>query len=77
MRTRVKGQFEPLSDFEIEAYLCGDLGPQDQERVAAAIAASAELQEYIRQRQAEREEFFRARESARFGAGGERAFRCC
>ncbi len=24
-----------------------------------------------------REEFFRARENARFGAGGERAFRCC
>ena len=24
-----------------------------------------------------REEFFRAREDARFGAGGERAFRCC
>lgn len=60
MRTRVKGQFEPLSDFEIEAYLCGDLGPQEQERVEAVIAASAELQEYIRQRQAEREEFYRA-----------------
>ena len=43
MRTRVKGQFEPLSDFEIEAYLCGDLGPQEQERVEAAIAASAAL----------------------------------
>jgi uncharacterized short protein YbdD (DUF466 family) len=24
-----------------------------------------------------RAEFFRARENARFGAGGERAFRCC
>jgi uncharacterized short protein YbdD (DUF466 family) len=24
-----------------------------------------------------RENFFRAREDARFGAGGERAFRCC
>ena len=24
-----------------------------------------------------RDEFFRARENARFGAGGERAFRCC
>jgi uncharacterized short protein YbdD (DUF466 family) len=24
-----------------------------------------------------REEFFRARETARFGAGGARAFRCC
>lgn len=24
-----------------------------------------------------REEFFRARENARFGVGGERAFRCC
>jgi len=60
MRTRVKGQFEPLSDFEIEAYLCGDLGSQEQERVEAAIAASPELQEYIRQRQAEREDFFRA-----------------
>ena len=24
-----------------------------------------------------RPEFFRARESARFGGGGERAFRCC
>jgi uncharacterized short protein YbdD (DUF466 family) len=24
-----------------------------------------------------REQFFRARENARFGAGGERAFRCC
>jgi uncharacterized short protein YbdD (DUF466 family) len=24
-----------------------------------------------------REEFFRARENARFGAGGARAFRCC
>jgi hypothetical protein len=60
MRTRVKGQFGPLSDFEIEAYLCGDLGPQEKERVEAAISASAELQEYIQKRQAEREEFFRA-----------------
>lgn len=24
-----------------------------------------------------RKDFFRAREAARFGAGGERAFRCC
>lgn len=24
-----------------------------------------------------REDFFRARENARFGGGGERAFRCC
>jgi hypothetical protein len=60
MRTRVKGQFEPLSDFEIEAYLCGDLGPQEKERVEAAISASAELQEYIQKRQAEREDFFSA-----------------
>lgn len=60
MRTRVKGQFEPLTDFELEAYLCGDLGPQEKERVEAAIAASAELQEYIQKRQAEREEFFSA-----------------
>jgi len=60
MRTRVKGQFEPLSDFEIEAYLCGDLGPQEKERVEAAISASDELQEYVRKRQAEREDFFGA-----------------
>lgn len=60
MRTRVKGQFEPLSDFDIEAYLCGDLGPQEKERVEAAIAASVELQEYIQRRRTEREEFFSA-----------------
>lgn len=59
MRTRVKGQFEPLSDFEIEAYLCGDLGPQEKERVEAAVSASAELQEYIQKRRAEQEAFFR------------------
>jgi hypothetical protein len=59
MRTRVKGRFEPLSDFEIEAYLCGDLGPGERERVEAAVAASAELKEYILRRQAEREAFFR------------------
>ncbi len=59
MRTRVKGQFEPLSDFEIEAYLCGDLGPQETERVEAAISASAELQEYVQKRKVEQEAFFR------------------
>jgi hypothetical protein len=66
MRSRVKGQFEPLTDFEIEAYLCGDLGPQEKERVESAIAASAELQEYIQQRQAEREEFFSAHPRLKF-----------
>jgi hypothetical protein len=59
MRTRVKGQFEPLSDFEIEAYLCGDLGPQETERVEAAISVSAELQDYIQERRTEQEAFFR------------------
>jgi hypothetical protein len=59
MRARVKGRFEPLSDFEIEAYLCGDLGPEDKERVENAVAASAELREYVQKRQAEREAFFR------------------
>ena len=59
MRTRVKGRFEPLSDFEIEAYLCGDLGPGEKERVEAAVTASAELQEYIQQRRAEQEAFLR------------------
>lgn len=58
MRTRVKGRFEPLSDFEIEAYLGGDLATEEKRRVEAAVAASAELQEYIRQRQMEREAFF-------------------
>jgi hypothetical protein len=58
MRTKVKGRFEPLSDFEIEAYLCGDLAPEEKRRVEATVVASAELQEYIRQRQAERETFF-------------------
>lgn len=60
MRTRVKGRFGPLSDFEIEAYLCGDLGPEDRRRVEVAISASAELREYIQKRQEEREDFFRA-----------------
>lgn len=60
MRTRVKGRFEPLSDFEIEAYLCGDLGPEDTKRVEAAAAESAELRKYIQERQDEREDFFLA-----------------
>lgn len=72
MRSRVKGQFEPLSDFEIEAYLCGDLGPQETERVEAAIAASAELQSYIQKRRAEREEFFSAHPRLKIETGPQR-----
>lgn len=59
MRARVRGRFEPFSDFEIEAYLCGDLGPEERARVEAALAASVEFQGYIQKRREEREAFFR------------------
>jgi hypothetical protein len=60
MRARVKGKFGDLTDFEIEAYLTGELSPEEARRVEEAAASSGELAGYLRQRQEEREAFFRA-----------------
>lgn len=71
---------------------CCSLPGLDLTRLATKLAAGARLMvgqgdydAYVAHAQAThgdepvmtREEFFRARENARFGGGGERAFRCC
>ena len=71
---------------------CCNLPGLDVRKLAGRLRAGARLMvgqgdydayvAHMRARHAEAailspSEFFRARENARFGAGGERAFRCC
>ena len=57
MKVRIQGKFHPLSDFELEAYLCEESGPAERERVELAIAKNPELGAYIAERRAARAEF--------------------
>lgn len=57
MRSKVKGRFDPLTDFEIEEYLCGDLSDDAAARVEKAMGESPALKAYIVDRRAEKEAF--------------------
>ena len=54
MQVRIQGRFYPLSDYELEAYLCEELEGEARARVEEALARSPELRAYIAQRQAAR-----------------------
>lgn len=58
MRSKIKGHFEPLTDLEIEEYLCGDAAPSVVARVDDLARGSAELREYLAERRAEQTAFF-------------------
>ncbi|MBN2498488.1 MAG: hypothetical protein JXR96_28110 [Deltaproteobacteria bacterium] len=60
MRTRIKGRLDPLSDLDIERYLCDDLTPEERAHVERAISASAELAAHVARRRSEQAEFFQA-----------------
>lgn len=57
MERRIPRRFEPLSDFELEAYVCGELSGAALERVERELATNAELRQYLELRQRTREEF--------------------
>ena len=57
MKARVRGRFDPWSDFEIETYLCGDGDPDLRARIEASARDSKELRAYLAERRAQREAF--------------------
>lgn len=57
IKAKVRRQFEPLSDFEIEAYLCGELSESERARVEACSASEPALRAYLERRQAARARF--------------------
>ncbi|MBW1807428.1 MAG: hypothetical protein JRJ19_12875 [Deltaproteobacteria bacterium] len=57
MRNKVKGRFEPFTDYEIEEFLCGDSTAENSQRIEAGLADSAELAAYIAERRAQKDSF--------------------
>lgn len=57
MKSRIPRRFEPLSDFEIEAYLCGELDAAASGDVEHQAALNAGLRAYIDERQRARAAF--------------------
>lgn len=74
LQVRIRGRFHPLSDFELEAYLCEELDAAGRARVEETLARSQELQAYIDERRAARASFaerhpLSRRRSQRLAAG--------
>jgi hypothetical protein len=57
IKPRIRRRFEPLADFELEAYLCDELAPEERARVERAFAEQPELRTYVEGRLAAREAF--------------------
>lgn len=57
IKAKVRRQFEPLSDFELEAYLCDELSAEARARVEACSASDPALRAYLEQRQQARAQF--------------------
>jgi hypothetical protein len=57
MKPRVRRRFEPVSDFELEAYLCDELDAIRRAHIERCIASDHELGAYVETRQRSRASF--------------------
>jgi len=57
MRARVTGRFAAFADFELEAFLCGELPPERQRELERAVVADAVLRDYLAERARAQAEF--------------------
>ena len=58
MNSKIKGRFDPITDLELEQYLCGDLSKEKCELINNKIKQSQELSDYINDRKADKKAFY-------------------
>jgi len=60
MEDRVRGRFAPLTDLEIERFLCGELEGEAAERIERLAEQNPTLAAYLSERRAQQRAFFEA-----------------
>ena len=58
MLRQIKGRFHPITDLQIELYLCDDLPPEEVATIETAMESSSRLRDYISERKADKEAFY-------------------